>query len=204
MNDGAQTSFQSSLRSRTAPVQRQVELCTHCVAPCKKGQQKSQDWLFSPGQFQLLSSTFVMGTAFPKGLRGTQKFLMVTLMEASSSCVDTRKNGFPVLVFLQAGSFEHKPAPDWGCCMQQHCQIWVELANSSHIHWAKLTELPKNPTACFGVMFSPHSRAAAERDLFLLGGELVLSEAGIRWTVTEPAIKVWGTSSCWAVPPYSV
>lgn len=121
-----------------------------CLFPVKKVlKQKNQKWLLSPTESQLPSSTNLMGAAFPNGLRGGQKFRTASLLGASSGCVNARNSGFPVLAFLKARILVGKLAPDQCCSMlcfaaQQHCQPWDELADSSHINWAKPMEVVEN------------------------------------------------------------
>lgn len=70
------------------------------------------------------------------------------------------------------------------CSLQQHCQPWDELVHSSHL--GKINRFLKNATAAvwFWVVLSPHPTAAAERNRFFMGVKLMVSETGIRWTVS--------------------
>lgn len=148
----AQAAFYGSLRSRNSPrvVGRglgthisvldwkawfmgkrgsALTLCFKCCWACsleKSVVTKNQKWLLSPTEFQFPSSTNLMGTVFPNRLRGGQKFLMATLVGASSGCVNARRNGFLVLAFLKARILVDKPAPDQCCSLlcfavQWHC-----------------------------------------------------------------------------------
>lgn len=122
-----------------------------------------------------------LGTAFPNGTRGGQKFLVVALVGASSGCVHARVNGFLALASLKLQVLESEQPPHSASphsALQQHGQPRGELAHSSHVHRAKPAGLLANTASalCSGVVFS-----YCWEKLFFMGAKLLIYGAGIRW-----------------------